>query len=160
MIDKTYIEQILIEYLKDSPYFLVELRVSSSNKISVFLDGDQGIPISECVKISRHIESLLDREKQDFELEVSSVGVDKPLKLLRQYTKNIGRSIQLTTFDGVKITGKLVDANDKGITLEKELKKKKKKDQHQEDLIESYEFSRLQEVKVLVSFKSQVRNDK
>jgi ribosome maturation factor RimP len=159
MIDKTYIEQILIEYLKDSPYFMVELRVSSNNKISVFLDGDQGVPISECVKISRHIESLLDREKEDFELEVSSVGVDKPLRLLRQYTKNIGRNIQLTTDEGVKVTGKLVDANDKGITVEKELKKKKKKEQ-QDDPIENFEFSRLQEVKVLVSFKSQVRNDK
>jgi ribosome maturation factor RimP len=160
MIEKTYIEQILFEYLKNSPYFLVELRVSSSNKISVFLDGDQGVPISECVKISRHIESLLDREKQDFELEVSSVGVDKPLRLLRQYTKNIGRNIQLTTDDGVKVTGKLVDASEKGITVEKELKKKKKKDQQQEDPLENYEFSQLQEVKVLVSFKSQVRNDK
>jgi ribosome maturation factor RimP len=87
MIDKTKINQLIDEVLADSPLFLVDLKVSGRNQILVYLDGDNGVPISSCVQVSRHIESSLDREVEDFELEVSSIGVDKPLVMPRQFKK-------------------------------------------------------------------------
>jgi ribosome maturation factor RimP len=154
MIEKSFIEQTVNEVLADTPVFVVDIKVSTRNKIMVFLDGDDGVPISECVKVSRHIESSLDREKEDFELEVSSVGVDKPLQLPRQYKKNIGRNIQVETASGTKLTGKLINSDDHSITIEKELKKKKKKkDELPEEPVQVIPFSEIEEVKVLVSFK-------
>jgi ribosome maturation factor RimP len=155
MIEKSFIEQTVNEILADTPVFVVDIKVSTRNKIMVFLDGDNGVPISECVKVSRHIESSLDRENEDFELEVSSVGVDKPLQLPRQYRKNIGRNIQVVTTSGTKLTGKLINSDDHSITIEKELKKKKKKKEElPEEPVQIIPFSEIEEVKVLVSFKS------
>lgn len=154
MIDKTFIGQTVDEILHDSSLFLVDVKVSSRNKIMVFLDGDDGVPISECVRVSRHIESLLDRDAEDFELEVSSVGLDKPLKLLRQFKKNIGREVMIEDIDGGKIKGKLVDAQESFITIEKPLpKKKKSKDAETEEPILKLPFEQIKEVKVMVSFK-------
>jgi len=153
MIEKKDIETIIEGILKDSSIFLIEIKISKSNKISVYLDGDQGVPISECVQISRQIESMLDRDKEDFELEVSSVGLDKPLKLPRQYVKNIGRMVSLVTKDGLNINGKLMAVNENSLTIEMELPKKKKKEAQPSEPIANFEFGQLLETKVIVSFK-------
>jgi ribosome maturation factor RimP len=155
MIEKNFIEQSVAQVLNDTSLFAVEIKVSTRNKITVFLDGDHGVPISECVKVSRHIESLLDREVEDFELEVSSVGIDKPLKMLRQYKKNIGRNIQIEDINNNKYEGKLIDADDNHISIELDLsKKKKKKDQPAEDPIRKFSPDQIKEAKILVSFKN------
>ena len=75
------------------PYFIVEVNVSSSNAIRVEIDGDKGVNIADCVQISRHIEGSLDREEQDFELTVSSAGMDQPFKILRQYQRYLNRIV-------------------------------------------------------------------
>lgn len=155
MIDKSKISQIVEEFLIDSPLFLVDLKVSGRNQILVFLDGDKGVPISSCVQVSRHIESSLDREVEDFELEVSSVGVDRPLVMPRQFIKNIGREIVFTDDAGKKIKAKLIGADQNGITIEKEIPKKKKKETLiQEDPVQTLSYSAVKDVKVQVSFKA------
>jgi ribosome maturation factor RimP len=155
MIDKSRITAIVEEHLKDSDLFLVEVKISGRNKIMVFLDGDKGVPISSCVDVSRHIESQLDRDVEDFELEVSSVGVDTPLTMPRQFVKNVGREIIYTDAEGKKVKAKLIEAGNDGITIEKEIsKKKKKKKEEVEDPVQKLAFNEVKEVKVQVSFKS------
>lgn len=154
MIQKERIIEIIESSLADSSLFLVEVKVSPMNQIAVFLDGDQGVPISSCIELSRHIESHFDREVEDFDLEVSSVGISRPLTLPRQYTANMGRDVIFTDEKGAKIKGKLIAANEDGFTIEKELPKKKKKDQQEpEDPIQTFAYANVKEVKVQVSFK-------
>lgn len=155
MIDKTSIIAIVEEHLKESDLFLVEVKVSGRNKIMVFLDGDKGVPISSCIDLSRHIESQLNRDVEDFELEVSSVGVNTPLTMPRQFMKNVGRDIVYTDADGKKIKAKLLEAAHTGFTVEKEIpKKKKKKKEESEDPVQKLTYNDVKDVKVQVSFKS------
>ena len=97
--------------------FLIDLSISDSNKITVILDGDNGVNLQDCIDISRAVEHNLDREEQDFSLEVASAGATSPLKIYRQYKKNIGRTIKVKTQNG-EIEAPLADANDKFIVLE------------------------------------------
>jgi len=97
---------------------VVDTRVDSANRISVEVDKPEGITIEECVNISRAIESELDRETEDFELEVSSPGLTEPFKVLEQYRKNCGRQVDVVKRDGQKISGLLQHTDDDGITLE------------------------------------------
>ena len=98
MTFKEKVTNLLKETLLDKPsLFLVDLTISDSYKIMVTLDGDNGVVLQDCIDISRAIENNLDREEQDFSLEVASAGVSTPLKLVRQYRKNIGRTLQVKT---------------------------------------------------------------
>lgn len=154
MVDKNKISQLVENHLKDSSLFLVELKVSSGNQISVYLDGDEGVPISSCVEVSRLIEGTFDRDIEDYELEVSSVGVSRPLAVPRQFKKNTGRDIAFVNEEGAKIKGKLLEADEHGFTIEKELPKKKKKDKEPgEDPVQTFPYNTAKEVKVQVSFK-------
>lgn len=117
---------MLNEHLAGTDKFLVDVDVSSVNIIDVFVDGDQGISIGECVRISRFIESNFDREAEDFELRVSSPGLDKPFKMLRQYKKYINRDIKVELADGEKFKGKLLAVNDTEIEIERSQGRKSK----------------------------------
>jgi ribosome maturation factor RimP len=98
MTFKEKVTAILEEGLSEKPsLFIVDVTISDSYKITVTLDGDNGVVLQDCIDISRLIENNLDREEQDFSLEVASAGVTTPLKLLRQYHKNIGRTLQVKT---------------------------------------------------------------
>ena len=98
--------------------FLVNLFINDSFKISIDLDGDNGINLQDCIDISRVIENNLDREEQDFSLEVASAGLSSPLKFVRQYKKNIGRTIRVKTTSSEEIEATLLAADDEKITLE------------------------------------------
>jgi len=126
MITVKQISDIVNEKLQGSELFLVEVLVRSGNRISVFLDSDTHVSITDCAGISRHIESLLDREQEDFELEVSSAGLDQPIKLRRQYLKNIGNDLKVLTADGKSFTAALLGAGENNITLLIPENKKKK----------------------------------
>ncbi|MCD4682521.1 MAG: ribosome assembly cofactor RimP [Bacteroidales bacterium] len=117
-MDSKKIVNIVNSYLKHGEYFLVEVDVRKGNVINVLVDGDNGITIAECVKISRNIESYFDRDEEDFELRVSSPGLNKPFKLLRQYKKYIDREIEITTHDDKKITGILKSCSESNIEIE------------------------------------------
>lgn len=157
MIEKSTIKKLVEEFLTgyDPEVFLVDIKVSGRNHIGVFLDGDKGVPISKCIDVSRHIESSFDRDVEDFELEVSSVGIDRPLVMPRQFKKNIGRNVAFTGDESKKIKGLLVNADEKGFTIEKELPKKKKKNtEPDEDPVQFFPYESANDVKVQVSFKS------
>ena len=123
MIDKVKIAELVNEKLTDDQ-FLVDVTVSPSNVIDIMVDSDTGISINQIVEISRFVESNLDREMEDFELSVFSAGLSEPLKLLRQYKKNIDTEVDVLLTSGLKLTGKLLKADDQGIDLEVTTKEK------------------------------------
>ena len=115
---KDKVSSLIAEELENnSSLFLVDLSISESYKITVTLDGDNGITLQDCIDVSRAIENNLDREEQDFSLEVASAGVSSPLKLVRQYKKNIGRNLKVKTTTSETIEAKLEAADDDKITL-------------------------------------------
>ncbi len=117
MTFKEKVSELLKAGLEENPsLFLIDLTITDAFKIIVTLDGDNGVTLQDCIDISRAIEHNLDREEQDFSLEVASGGVSAPLKLVRQYKKNIGRTLQVKTATDI-ITAELVDVNDEFITL-------------------------------------------
>ena len=126
MIDQEKVSGIINELLRDSDKFLVEVIIRSGNRIMVFFDSDNKVSVADCQKLSRSIESRLDRENEDFELIVSSSGMDRPLKLLRQYKNRIGRELEIITNEGEKITGILRRADETSIELEHTVKNPKK----------------------------------
>jgi len=125
MIDKEKVISIVNEELEGSDLFLVDLKIGKDNKISVFIDGDNGVMIQNCIDLSRKIEGNFDREVEDFELSVLSSGVGEPLMNVRQYKKNIGRYISIVTNDGQKIEGELVSVDEDKILVRETPKKKK-----------------------------------
>lgn len=112
--------------------FLVEVKIKPTNNIKVFLDGDTGISIKQCADYNRALYKQLEESTYfpdgDFSLEVSSPGLDEPLKLERQYAKNIGREVEVLTTEGTKVEGRMVAANAEALTLEEEKGKNKKKE--------------------------------
>ena len=122
MIKSEQINNIVEAYLEGTDKFVVKLTVSKDNLINLFIDGDHGITIDDCVKLSRHIENSLNRDEEDFELRVSSAGIDLPYVMLRQYTKNIGRKIEAKLKDGTKKRGELVSADSEKIEIIEDIK--------------------------------------
>ena len=126
MTFKEKIHNLLTEGLLEKPsIFLIDLIVSDSFKVTVTLDGDNGVALQDCIDVSKFIDSNLDREEQDYALEVASVGVGSPLKLTRQYKKNIGRTLIVKT-SGEIIEAELVDANDDFVILSWKAREPKK----------------------------------
>ncbi len=147
------IVKLVGQLLQDEPvYFLVSVAIKPVNNISLFIDGDSGITIEKCVRINKAlykqiVETTLYPDGE-FSLEVSSPGLDEPLKLNRQYIKNIGRSLMVELADGKKVEGKLIAADNVGIELEEELGKGKKK----EVVKHAFLFDQIKESKVNVVF--------
>lgn len=122
MIDKKQIEDIVAGKIEGTDIFLVDVRTDTQNNITVLLDTPEGISIDACVLISEYIESQLDRETEDYALEVSSPGVGQPLKVLPQYTKILNGTVEVLLNSGIKINGILREATSEGILLEYETK--------------------------------------
>jgi len=148
MITEKRIEDILDEVMEGTDRFLVSLSVGKGNLINVFVDSDTNITIGECAKISRFIESELDREVEDFELRVSSPGLDHPFKLLRQYKKYVGKEIAVVTGDDNKHSGVLLSVTGNDLEIEEKKGKRGK-----EKSIEKYLFNDIKEGKPVISFK-------
>lgn len=126
MTFKEKVNALVEEALSERPsVFLIDLTITDAFKIIVSLDGDNGVALQDCIDISRTIESNLDREEQDFSLEVASVGVGSPLKLIRQYKKNVGRTLIVKTGTEI-IEAELVEANDVFIILSWKAREPKK----------------------------------
>ncbi|NDV46011.1 ribosome assembly cofactor RimP [Paludibacter sp. 221] len=118
MLSKEPISQIVNEYLSDTEYYLVDINITPDNRILIEIDSFDGVSVEFCAKLNRHIESKLDREVEDYELEVSSAGLTSPFKVKKQYEKNIGNEVEVLTKDGRKLTGVLVEADDDSFTIE------------------------------------------
>ena len=149
MAEESIIKGWLDEII-DSDLFVVEVSITgpkNAQKLRVFLDGDSGITIEQCAKISRKLAAKLDEEdliKDAYQLEVSSAGIDQPLKLLRQYYKNIGRSVKVFKADGKEEKGKLITVSEQEIQIE--VKNKKVTE------MSTILFQDIQHTKVLVTF--------
>jgi ribosome maturation factor RimP len=124
MIEKQKIEGLVAEFIKGTGLFLVTVKVSNANRITVLADKKEGITIDECAAIHRHIENGLDRETEDFELQVSSPGLDTPFAVIDQYYKNEGKKVEVTDNEGSKYTGRLKNVTAGGFELETEIKTK------------------------------------
>jgi ribosome maturation factor RimP len=154
MTFKEKVNTLIKEALLEKPsIFLIDLNISDSFKISVGLDGDNGVSLQDCIDISRAIENNLDREEQDFSLEVASVGVGSPLKFTRQYIKNIGRTLIVTT-NTEKIEAELVEANDVFIILSWEAREPKKVGKGKETVQKTQQipYTEIKEAIVTVTF--------
>ncbi len=158
MIEKETIIKLAQERIEelDNGIYIVELKINNGNQILVELDKEIGsIGIEDCMSVSRNIEHNLDREIEDFSLEVSSAGLSQPLRVLKQYVKNIGKEVSVVLLDnGKKLEGVLVAANEEQITIEVKEKKnldgKKKKVWVTEQL--PFKYNELKEVKLIITF--------
>ena len=154
MTFKEKVYQLLEAGLQEKPaVFLIDLTITEAFKIIVTLDGDEGVLLQDCIDVSRAIEQNLDREDQDFSLEVASVGVGSPLKLVRQYLKNIGRTL-IVKLATETIEAQLIDANDNFITLAWEAREPKKVGKGKETVQKKQEipYSDIKEAIVTVTF--------
>ena len=156
MIKTEFIRNLLEEELTRRGLFLVEVLVSPVNKIVVYLDSVQGVTLEECMQVSRFLESRLDRNEEDFELEVSSPGLDKPLKLPVQFEKNVGRMLDVVKTDGMKITGKLLGISGGVISLDTEVTARdgrtgKRKTEH---VLQEFRQEEIKTAKLNISLKS------
>ena len=148
------VTNLLNEGLAEKPsVFLIDLTITEAFKIIVTLDGDNGVTLQDCIDISRAIEHNLDREEQDFSLEVASGGLSAPLKLLRQYKKNIGRTLIVKT-ETETIEAELTAVNDDFITLEWEAREPKKIGKGKETVQKKLElpYKEIKEAIVTVTF--------
>ncbi|MGS4346108.1 ribosome assembly cofactor RimP [Myroides odoratus] len=119
MTFKNRVQELLDAALAEKPeLFLIEMTISPDNKILVVLDGDNGVNLQDCIDVSRAIEHNLDREEYDFGLEVASAGATSPLKMLRQYNKNIGRKVKLVTLDQEKYEATIAEVSATSIVLQ------------------------------------------
>ena len=148
MITTSTLKNLFEEWQKDEQVFLVDISVKPGNKIIVLIDRIGGLNITDCVELSRFIEGNLDREKEDFELSVSSPGADAPFKVMQQYEKNIGRTVKITTREDQTVTGKLIKADANSIEIEPEKGKKTKT-----VLPTIFDIKQIKEIRVIISFK-------
>ncbi|WP_396211035.1 ribosome assembly cofactor RimP [Flavobacterium sp.] len=154
MVFKEKVFSLLEEGLQEKPsIFLIDLTITDSYKIIITLDGDKGVQLQDCIDISRIIENNLDREEQDFSLEVASVGVGSPLKIVRQYIKNIGRKL-IVKLATETIEAELVEVTDNFITLSWQAREPKKIGKGKETVQKRQEipFSEIKEAVVTVTF--------
>jgi ribosome maturation factor RimP len=150
MIAEEQVQKLINDFFTGSDKFLVELHIKPINVISVFIDSDTNISIEDCRELSRYLEQGLDREKEDFELTVSSAGLDRPLKMLRQYLKMIGKSLDIVLLHGEKLQGKLVRADHFGIEIEQEIKISKKESKVKKIALN---YENIRTAKTVITFK-------
>ncbi|MDR2085611.1 MAG: ribosome assembly cofactor RimP [Dysgonamonadaceae bacterium] len=142
MIEKSVVEDIVNNFLKDSENYLAGIEVKPDNTIVVEIDNDRAVSIDDCIALSRFIESQLDRNIEDYELEVGSSGISQPFQLLRQYKKNTGKEVETLLKNGKKYTGLLKEADENHfiLTVEKQIKPEgaKRKITVEEDMCFTY----------------------
>ena len=150
MIDKKRIEEITGEYVRNTDVFIVSVKVSSANRITVLADKKSGITIDECVALHRHIEMNLNRDEEDFELQVSSPGLDMPFLVIEQYYKNEGKKVEVTDIEGTKYSGTLKNVTSGGFELEAQVKVKGQQKENREI---SFNFDQVRSTRVILTIK-------
>ena len=157
MISKKEVVKLAQERIKelDNGNYLVDVTISPKNSIRVKMDNlNGGVSVKDCVSVSRNIEHNLDREQEDFELQVSSPGLDQPFVVMQQYLKNIGKQVSVTTQTNETMTGELVEVSKKEISL-RELKVEKNKTTKKKVQIENIHhllMDEIRETKLIISF--------
>jgi ribosome maturation factor RimP len=155
MIKKEIVNEIVDEFLAHSTNYLVGIDIKPDNTVVVTIDDDRSVSIDDCISLSKFIESKLDKDVEDYELEVGSAGIGQPFKILRQYLKNVGNEVEVLTKAGVKYTGILKSADTEICTLEVEKQVKpegaKRKVTVKEDL--TFPYGEIKNTKYLIRFK-------
>ena len=148
------VRELVEEKIADKPnLFLLDVKFHPNGKLMILVDGDKGVGIDDCVAISRHVGFHLEEEniiETAYKLEVSSPGVDAPLTIIRQYVKNVGRSLAIKMADGSKREGKLTGITEDAIVIEEKIEEKGKRAETVESIIP---IDKITETKVLISFK-------
>lgn len=155
MIDKNVVSQIVSQWLEDKDYFLVDVTVSPDDKIVVEIDHAEGVWIDDCVELSRYIEAHLNRDEEDYELEVGSAGIGQPFKVLQQYVIHKGCEVEVMTADGKKYKGILTDVGENEFTITTQVKMKpegSKRPKLMGQLL-TFTYNEVKYTKYLISFK-------
>ena len=155
MIDVKEIRQAAEAALEGTDRFVVDVTCSPANEIEIVIDADSAVDLDACVELSRAVEARFDREVEDFELSVYSAGVGQPLKLLRQYHKLVGSTVEVLLISGVKVLATLKEATPEAVTVaytEKRLVEGKKR-KVEVEVEESYAFDQIKWVKEYLDFK-------
>lgn len=155
MIDKDTVRGIVDEWLAGKDYFLVDITISPDNRIVVEIDHADGVWIDDCVALSRHIEASLNRDEEDYDLEVGSAGLGQPFKVPQQYVNFIGREVEVLASDGKKYQGTLksVNGNRFTVTVKEKVKREGKKRPVTEDVDHEFSMDEVKYTKYLISFK-------
>ena len=155
MIEKSTVSQIVEDWLQGKEYFVVDVNVSSDDRILVEIDHAEGVWIEDCVELSRFIESKLNREEEDYELEVGSAGIGQPFKVLQQYYIHIGCDVEVLLKNGTKYTGVLKEVNEDKfvVTVKKKVKEEGAKRPKLVDEDISFVYDEIKYTKYLISFK-------
>ncbi len=155
MTDKNIIKQLVDEWLVGKDYFLVDIEVSTDNRIVVEIDHADGVWIEDCVDLSRYIEDHLDRDKEDFELEVGSAGLGQPFKVPQQYVNFIGKEVEVLDADGKKTKGilKAVEGNEFVVTTKVKVTPEGKKRPVLTDVDKTFGMDKVKYTKYVISFK-------
>lgn len=158
MISKKKVEKLVLERMEelDNGLFIVELNISASNIIRVEIDKHDGfVSVDDCIRVSRNVEHNLDREAEDFELHVSSAGLDKGLRVYPQYKKNIGREVKVSLHAGGSIEGEMIAATESEITVRTSRKERLEGRKKKETIIEDHVLTmeQIKETKIIISFK-------
>ncbi|WP_333693126.1 ribosome assembly cofactor RimP [Flavobacterium sp.] len=154
MTFKNKVTELLQSALDQKPnLFLIDFTITESNKITIVLDGDNGVTLQDCMDVSRAIEHNIDRDEFDFGLDVASAGVSTPLKLVRQYKKNVGRNLKVNTASDV-YEAQLVNADDEKITLSWTAREPKKVGKGKETVQKEIEipYSEIKQAVVTITF--------
>jgi len=155
MIEKNLVKSYVEEWLEGKEYFLTDITISPDNRIVVEIDHKEGVWIEDCVELSRHIEAHLDRDAEDFELEVGSAGIGQPFKVLRQYEIHVGEQVEVLALDGKKIVGTLkeVDAEKFVVTVQEKIKEEGAKRPKLVDVDKTFAYTDVKWTKYLIEFK-------
>ena len=155
MIDAKHVMEIAERHLAGSDMFVVECKISPMGEIELLIDSDTAVKLEDCAALNRAIEAELDREVEDYSLMVASAGIGSELKLLRQYRKILGSSVEVLLKDGIKVLAKLEEANEEGITIsyeEKQLIEGKKRKQTVQ-VTKEYRWEEIKYTKEYLDFK-------
>lgn len=155
MIDKKVVKSLVDEWLEGKEYFLVDIEISPDDRIVVEIDHADGVWIEDCVELSKYIEDRLDRDDEDYELEVGSAGLGQPFKVPQQYMNFVGQTVEVLDADGTKVKGilKSVDGNDFVVTVSEKVKVEGKKRPVMMDVDHTYQMDKVKYTKYLISFK-------
>ncbi len=155
MIEQHVIYDLVASYLVHTEIFIVEVRVASNNRIEIDIDSKKGVTIDECAQLSQFIESKLDREEEDFELEVGSAGLSAPFKVLQQYEKYLGDEVEVITKKGEKFSGVLnkVDLQEFEITILEKVKEEGAKRKKNVERTLQFTYDEVKKTNYLIRFK-------
>jgi ribosome maturation factor RimP len=155
MISEDVVNEIISSFLLETDYYLVDLKINSNNQITVEIDSFNGVSIDFCSQLSKHIENQMDRDLEDYELEVGSAGLTEPFKVIKQYEKNIGNEVEILTKTGIKYKGILVEVDETSCSIELEKKEKKEGSKRKINTIEklTFLFEEIKTTKYIIRFK-------